>query len=559
MTSVSNSPALQKLEEYPFMQVLCFLPVRDICFLLKTDTEIRTRIPQRSIAKWILTESRVKSLQSKQKTGDLPFTAKKKKEQKEETEERQAAAPAAAAAAPAAAAAAPAAAAAAAAAKEEDDTDEISLEKLHLLENPPRFPTVFFEFGGTVLSPNNAEKLKSVSDLLKRHPKLRIRVEGRCQPDAPRSIHRRLSLGRARAAANVIGASLSQEDYQRQLEVVGMGAEPVVNENLRLPSAHRVSMRFLAPFFFVVDREEEVNGDEENVGPVPHSVLHSDSDSDDEEQEGGAGAHDDGDGQAEGRAGSDSNEEGERDVLPELTESPDGQADDEEGEVSGGGGGAEEEDGAGGGGEEVRTTAEESPLPRRILPSLNFSNRHTSLRTSEPTGEGSERPAGVLTQSETPTRVSLSLSLSALEGGEGREDEEEEAERQERNENESERADGGEEDNRQGEVEGSSENSSPSSSSSSGVYDNPPRFLARLRRANPPPPPRVPPAQPEGDGDRDGPNPAGSARSDTPRSVASVPSDRPSDTYSEWGAQWRRVDITLLGLVGEDENQCDSD
>ena len=60
-----------------------------------------------------------------------------------------------------------------------------TLERLHLCERPPRFPRVYFEFASEELTGEGKQRVRRVARLLATHPKLRVRIHGFAQPDAP--------------------------------------------------------------------------------------------------------------------------------------------------------------------------------------------------------------------------------------------------------------------------------------------------------------------------------------------------------------------------------------
>lgn len=118
-------------------------------------------------------------------------------------------------------------------------TDSPNLERLHIIENPPRFPIVYFSFGSDTVSPSEHRALKPVADLLHRHPTLSILVEGRVQPDAPNWIRSRLSEARAHSAAISIYQHLIEitqnthpsPNLPSRLKFEGKGSEKLVNGN----------------------------------------------------------------------------------------------------------------------------------------------------------------------------------------------------------------------------------------------------------------------------------------------------------------------------------------
>ena len=79
-----------------------------------------------------------------------------------------------------------------------------TLERLHLCEHPPRFPPIYFRFASDAIEdgcgPDGsgpASQLAIVADLLRRHPKLRLRIHGYAQPNAPGPIGEALAQARA--------------------------------------------------------------------------------------------------------------------------------------------------------------------------------------------------------------------------------------------------------------------------------------------------------------------------------------------------------------------------
>lgn len=120
-------------------------------------------------------------------------------------------------------------------------TEKPSLERLALMEDPPRFPICYFPFGSDQVTDSEAAKLSYVAALLKRHPTLKIRVEGRVQPDAPEYIKGRLSSARAAAAAYAIYTQLillnedpsPKDSLPEGITYAGMGSSPLENQNFR--------------------------------------------------------------------------------------------------------------------------------------------------------------------------------------------------------------------------------------------------------------------------------------------------------------------------------------
>ena len=109
------------------------------------------------------------------------------------------------------------------------------------MEAPPRFPKCLFAFGSSQVSPMETAKFREVATLLKRHPTLTIRVEGRVQPDAPDYIKGRLSEARAAAAAYTIYSQLillnqdpaPSDELPSNITFAGMGSSPLSNQNFK--------------------------------------------------------------------------------------------------------------------------------------------------------------------------------------------------------------------------------------------------------------------------------------------------------------------------------------
>eukprot|EP00440_Ansanella_granifera_P021576 gb/GFBE01023419.1/.p1 GENE.gb/GFBE01023419.1/~~gb/GFBE01023419.1/.p1 ORF type:complete len:371 (+),score=53.36 gb/GFBE01023419.1/:1-1113(+) len=72
-----------------------------------------------------------------------------------------------------------------------------TLERVHLCEQPPRFPNIYFGFAQDLLDSRALRRLRRVARVLLRHPKLRIRIEGFADPSAPDAIGRAISQARA--------------------------------------------------------------------------------------------------------------------------------------------------------------------------------------------------------------------------------------------------------------------------------------------------------------------------------------------------------------------------
>ena len=74
-----------------------------------------------------------------------------------------------------------------------------TLERVHLCEHPPRFPRILFRFASDALEEGSgpSSELAKVAKLLRRHPRLRLRVHGYAQPDAPPQLGEALAQARA--------------------------------------------------------------------------------------------------------------------------------------------------------------------------------------------------------------------------------------------------------------------------------------------------------------------------------------------------------------------------
>jgi len=81
-----------------------------------------------------------------------------------------------------------------------------TLERLYLCEHPPRFPQVLFRFACDEVEDGTgpSSEIAKVAALLRRHPKLRIRIHGYAQPEAPPSIGEALAQARATSVRQVL-------------------------------------------------------------------------------------------------------------------------------------------------------------------------------------------------------------------------------------------------------------------------------------------------------------------------------------------------------------------
>ncbi|GMH99018.1 hypothetical protein TrST_g8307 [Triparma strigata] len=177
-----------------FVHTMSFLGAVDLVQFSRVSKAQNELERNGGLAKWVLTEARKQQLSNLQKTGDLPLSFL---------------------------------------------TSSPNLERLHLIENPPRFPIVYFSFGSDTISPSNHQQLKSVASLLHKHPTLSILVEGRVQPDAPSWIKSRLSTSRAHSAAlaiyshliNLLQDSSPSDVLPSRLKFEGKGSSKLVNGN----------------------------------------------------------------------------------------------------------------------------------------------------------------------------------------------------------------------------------------------------------------------------------------------------------------------------------------
>ncbi|GMI21545.1 hypothetical protein TeGR_g6554, partial [Tetraparma gracilis] len=135
------------------------LPAKCVANALMSSKEIRSRVSVGHVAKWLLCEDRKKQIEAIKQTGDLPISFASPQSPGSGPSQNIFGA--------------------------NLDLSKLTLERLHLLERPPRFPSVFFEFGSDSLTSDSKDLFKPVAELLLRHPTMKIRVEGRVQPDAP--------------------------------------------------------------------------------------------------------------------------------------------------------------------------------------------------------------------------------------------------------------------------------------------------------------------------------------------------------------------------------------
>jgi hypothetical protein len=194
-----------------FVYTLSFLSSIEITnFTQLTSKSISERATPRKIAKWVITQGRLTQLQALREVGEIPFAM-----------------------------------------LEDTASQSHTLEKLYFFEHPPRFPVCFFEFGDTALPPIALDELKYVAELLARHRTLVIRVEGRCQPDAPGFLKYALSSQRALCAAEAIrdllfGIVPGEEEISTTIcgEDVNYEASGINDDALR--ASHRIEFEGLS-------------------------------------------------------------------------------------------------------------------------------------------------------------------------------------------------------------------------------------------------------------------------------------------------------------------------
>lgn len=97
-----------------------------------------------------------------------------------------------------------------------------TLERLHLAEDPPRFPKLYFHFNSDELIPSGDLRVREVVKILRRHPGLCIRIEGHGRPSSPASLGQ--AVAQARAAKT------------RQLILKNLQANPDLHAHERYPS-----------------------------------------------------------------------------------------------------------------------------------------------------------------------------------------------------------------------------------------------------------------------------------------------------------------------------------
>ena len=195
-----------------------FLSARDVCrFHFMTSRNISATFDNVKVLRYMLCHERTKQIAELQRTGDIPLLMPKLM---------------------------------AVVAGNDPKLSPPSLERLHLLENPPRFEVAYFDFGVDTLAAKERQKLHDVADLLIVHRKMVLRIEGRAQPDAPTWIKPILSQRRAESARSAILAKFKSgsgmfvqteiaEDVARRIKAVGMGSAPLINANFQDAEFHR--------------------------------------------------------------------------------------------------------------------------------------------------------------------------------------------------------------------------------------------------------------------------------------------------------------------------------
>lgn len=142
--------------ELPIYDVVLHLPAASAARLAKTCRVARKLLLQPDMAQWCA-ESRIAALERVAQAGDLSLAPKK---------------------------------------------CEWTLERLHLCEEPPRFPRIYFKFADHQLDEASLCKVDAVAKMLTKHPKLRLRVHGYAQPNAPDVIGEALAQSRAVTVRN---------------------------------------------------------------------------------------------------------------------------------------------------------------------------------------------------------------------------------------------------------------------------------------------------------------------------------------------------------------------
>eukprot|EP00933_Yihiella_yeosuensis_P004997 TRINITY_DN109402_c0_g1_i1.p1 TRINITY_DN109402_c0_g1~~TRINITY_DN109402_c0_g1_i1.p1 ORF type:complete len:375 (-),score=51.11 TRINITY_DN109402_c0_g1_i1:321-1445(-) len=90
-----------------------------------------------------------------------------------------------------------------------------NLERLHLAEEPPRFPRLYFHFASDQLIQNAKPRLQEVVDVLRRFPGLRIKIEGFGNPSAPPVLGRAVAQARATSIRQQLLRQLIRDPGER--------------------------------------------------------------------------------------------------------------------------------------------------------------------------------------------------------------------------------------------------------------------------------------------------------------------------------------------------------
>lgn len=201
-----------------------------------------------------------------------------------------------------------------------------------MCENPPRFPHILFEFASDAIEDAASSEVAKVAKLLRRHPKLRIRIQGFAQPDAPSTIGEALAQARATSVRHELLRRLSdvaefadEDPYEgvredcdsppwsapwhtrstrlvgTKLQALGRWGHSPRNRNFR--SAQHAELRGMADDDARVgesDDDESDDDDDESDGldaasasEVPSEASHSDGeDSDTSRSDDEVGGHD---------------------------------------------------------------------------------------------------------------------------------------------------------------------------------------------------------------------------------------------------------------------------
>jgi hypothetical protein len=111
----------------------------------------------------------------------------------------------------------------------EDGWENWSLERLHLAEEPPRFPHIHFKVCSDHILPSSRDDFKLVLAILRRFPGLNIRIQGSGHATAPP--HAFCALGQARAT---MVRRLLLLDLQRDPGPCVRGKNPWADEDPKL-------------------------------------------------------------------------------------------------------------------------------------------------------------------------------------------------------------------------------------------------------------------------------------------------------------------------------------